>query len=442
MKYKKELAGTGHVFAFTLKQLFKNKANIFSMVILFLVIYAMPLLMSGMGDQMDANFGTVEEEFCLSEEAKVYLIDETNLGFSLPETLCEANVTVIPLGSDKMPLLTEYDMLLHLTLGETGVKIKAEASKDTIYSEENLYEVSYALCQAIEEAKLGAAGLSEEQLSWLASEIHGDVYDETELTDDEDNFERSMLLQYVYSIVVMMMSVFAISYIMSTVVEEKSSKLVELLLVSVRPLALMVGKIFAAMVYVICLMGLMLFAAVSSLMTSMIVQGTDVSTILEQTGMSSAGLEGILYILLNPMTIGVLVISLLLGYMTFALMAGVCGASCNDTQDMQGAMTLPMVLIMGSYIMSVAFGAFDSPVVCHVVSLIPFLSIFFAPVQYMLGNISILVVLLTWILQGAIVLLLVWISSRVYEGLILYRGNRMKLGAIVQMAMEQKGGKA
>lgn len=43
------------------------------------------------------------------------------------------------------------------------------------------------------------------------------------------------VIQLVYAIVVLMVSIMSVSYIIRAVVEEKSSKLVEMLLLNVRP---------------------------------------------------------------------------------------------------------------------------------------------------------------------------------------------------------------
>ena len=66
-------------------------------------------------------------------------------------------------------------------------------------------------------------------------------------SDQEANWETGYWTQMIYSILVLMVSIFSVSYIVRAVVEEKSSKLVETLLVSIRPLALILGKILAVM---------------------------------------------------------------------------------------------------------------------------------------------------------------------------------------------------
>ena len=67
-----------------------------------------------------------------------------------------------------------------------------------------------------------------------------------------------------YSIFVLMLCTFVSSYIIQKVIEEKASKLAELLMVSVKPLAMLLGKILAVMTYVFGLIVSLLAVMVAS----------------------------------------------------------------------------------------------------------------------------------------------------------------------------------
>ena len=64
-------------------------------------------------------------------------------------------------------------------------------------------------------------------------------------------FDANFAIQYGYSIVVMILCLLSASFIIRCIVTEKDSKLIELLMVSVSPLALLLGKILAVMTYVL-----------------------------------------------------------------------------------------------------------------------------------------------------------------------------------------------
>ena len=70
------------------------------------------------------------------------------------------------------------------------------------------------------------------------------------LSEDEVGFDARYFIQYAYSIVVMMICIFACTYIVRSIIEEKSSKLVETLLVSIRSEAMILGKIMAIITFI------------------------------------------------------------------------------------------------------------------------------------------------------------------------------------------------
>ena len=79
-----------------------------------------------------------------------------------------------------------------------------------------------------------------------------------------------------------------------------------------------------------------------------------------------------------------------------------------------------------------------SPAVAVVTSLIPMLSIFCAPVQFMMGNIGAGVLVIAWILQIAVIGLLAVMCAKIYEELIIYKGKRLTFMQIVKMALRKE----
>lgn len=160
-------------------------------------------------------------------------------------------------------------------------------------------------------------------------------------SDQEANWETGYWTQMIYSILMLMVSIFSVSYIVRAVVEEKSSKLVETLLVSIRPLALILGKILAVMACV--------FGGFAALALGVLLSFAGTSLLWPQ--LSIAGISGFFSgISLGWDTVPVLVVSLALGHLTFALVAGLSGAGCSSTQELDGAMSFSVLLIMAGYL--------------------------------------------------------------------------------------------
>jgi len=144
---------------------------------------------------------------------------------------------------------------------------------------------------------------------------------------------------------------------------------------------------------------------------------------------------------INPATIAVAVFSLLLGYMTYSLLSGMTGAGCSEPEDIQAANSTSMMIIMGCYMIALFTSMMGSRTAAIVTSLLPMISVFCAPVQFMMGNISVGILAAAWILQIGVIILLALMCAKIYEELIIYRGKRLTFMQIVKMAIGKGAGK-
>jgi ABC-type Na+ efflux pump permease subunit len=107
-------------------------------------------------------------------------------------------------------------------------------------------------------------------------------------------------------------------------------------------------------------------------------------------------------------------------------------------EDMESANMAVLLIVMFGYLVSCIAVPFSTETgnsaVAIIVSLFPIVSIFCAPVQYICGNISIYILLLSWLIQVGLITLLAVFCSRVYEGLVIHKGSRVKLKELLSMA--------
>lgn len=274
------------------------------------------------------------------------------------------------------------------------------------------------------------SGMTEDQMEILSANYSVDVMTEEEYrADDGVDMDALFVIQYVYSIFVMFVSIFSASYIIRAVIEEKASKLVETLMVSVKPLALILGKILSVMTYIFGLFVAMILAfGLSYGICGRFMDVSAIGTLMSSMGFSSELMN------LSVSTVLIVLISLILGYLAFSIIAGVSGTCCSSMEDMESANLSVTLLIMAGYLVSCMTVAISGGVPAVVVSLLPVVSVFCAPVQYVVGHISLAVFLLSWLLQALYIVLLAIFATRVYRELIMYRGNRVKLMQLFRMA--------
>ena len=404
---RREFTGTGEVFRFTLKQYLKAKGTLVSMIV---------LLIGLMGAVFIASYSTRGGSGAFAIR-QVALVNRTGIPVSVEEIAAsdEALQGLTEVG------LSQAQAVLTLERDSEGYWISAEGEG---LSSQEKSTLEKAVRTAFNAARLGSRGFSGRAMT-LEEYLSPDVKDE------KTQFSARFTLAYVYAMVLMMLVMFSSGYIIHSVLEEKASRLVEMLLVSVRPMALILGKVLAGMCLVtgqVCLLALGGWGALE--VAKAFLGHTDLARMLAETGVLSALSH------LNAGTLAVFAVSMLLGFFTFALLGGLSGACCSRMEDMGSANTAVVFTTLVAYLASVVTAAFEGvPVV--VCSLIPFVSVFTAPVKLLGGEISFWVVAVSWLLQGAVAAELALLCRRVYPRLILQNGPRVKWAQLVRMA---KGG--
>lgn len=405
----RDLSGTGQVYRFTLSQLLKSRANRVTLIIMVLLAaVSMPLtaLLGGETPETSDTAGL----------ASVRVDNRTDLVLDFSGEAYWAD-------TDFSADAGEPDAVVTVTGDETGYQVAVVGSETADAGE--LSQLAETARQAVRDACLRAAGLSSRQLEAL-----------TASTGEEDSHEDGFWVQYGYSILAMILCLMSASYVIRAVVEEKDSRLVELLLVSVKPMALLAGKILAVMAFTFgwllaMLAGLGVSCGLTAgLMGSGVLQ-KQLSGLLAAVPRVQEDLWQAAGVLL------VLLVSLGLGYLTMSLIGGVAGACCSGMEEAGEATGPVMLLTMAGYLASFVVGAVPSGPVAVFSTLCPVVSIFCAPVQFAGGNVSFWLVLASWAIQAAVIWGLLTLASRVYAGLIVHRGSRVKLRELMSMA---KGG--
>lgn len=405
----RDLSGTGQVYRFTLSQLLKSRANRVTLIIMVLLAaVSMPLtaLLGGETPETSDTAGL----------ASVRVDNRTDLVLDFSGDAYWAD-------TDFSADAGEPDAVVTITGDETGYQVAVNGSETADAGE--LSQLAETARQAVRDACLRAAGLSSRQLEAL-----------TASTGEEDSHEEGFWVQYGYSILAMILCLMSASYVIRAVVEEKDSRLVELLLVSVKPMALLAGKILAVMAFTFGWLLAMLagFGVSCGLTAGLMGPGVlqkQLSGLLAAVPRVQEDLWQVAGVLL------VLLVSLGLGYLTMSLIGGVAGACCSGMEEAGEATGPVMLLTMAGYLASCVVGAVPSGPVAVFSTLCPVVSIFCAPVQFAGGNVSIWLVLASWVIQAAVIWGLLTLASRVYAGLIVHRGSRVKLRELMSMA---KGG--
>ncbi len=391
MKFE-TFAGTGKVFRFTLAQLLKSKANIRALVIVLLMgLLSTPLL------SLIRGGGSGE-----SEPSAVYVDNQSGLSLDgLQAYLKEAGLGDVTVKSG-LPEKPEKEAALRLTNGQNGLSVEIAGSS------EKSYWAAELTAAYLHRELLLKAGFTPEQADQLIPADSDMIYaseldkapapdgpspegsDPEEIDAEEGGLSGAYTVQLGFSVLLIMVSMISVNFVIRSVVEEKTSKLVDLLLVSVKPGALLLGKVLASLVY-----SLLYFTC---LLGGALLSRTVFGLFMDMSGVDSY-LGGILKLNLSPRVLLVLIVTSVIGLLVFGILSGLSGAGCSSVEESGGAMSLCLLLIMGGYMVSIMTMAVRVPEgsLAKTLSIVPVLSMFAAPTLYMYGSVGIATVALGWL---------------------------------------------
>lgn len=317
----------------------------------------------------------------------------------------------------------------------------------------NLTEsIGYKLDQAVEDYRISQYNI--EGLEEIMKDVKADVRLKSyTLGDDgEEKISESGVYMAVSMILGMIIYLFVImfgSMVMSSVIEEKSSRVVEVLISSVKATELMFGKIIG--IALVALTQFMLwivltFAIVGvagavagpallgdtnpeevAQMTQMMTAG-DPTTAQIADMASEPGAMSVIVSSLSNMPIGQIVVSFFLyfifGYMLYAsLFAAIGSAVENEGDSNQLQMPLTVPILLGFFIAISAFNNPNSQLVFWG-SMIPFTSPIVMLARLPFGGVPMWELVLSLVLLVATFALCAWVSAKIYRVGILMFGKK------------------
>ena len=279
------------------------------------------------------------------------------------------------------------------------------------------------ISEIIKAEKINALGISTAQIEDLNKGVNLHVVNVLEKEKKQDSFlvgvksGLSMFLMYCVFTFIMMYGI----RVMRSVLEEKNNRVVEILISSVKPFELMMGKILGVTGVALVQFGVwvvMIFASVMTLGSSnvgMVSGVAEVQMVLSALSQINYGL--ILF---------VFVIYFLLGYLFYSAMYAAIGSAVdNETETQQFTLFAILPMMLGFYGSITIMNNPDGPM-SFWLSMIPFTS----PIA-MLARIPFDVPVWELVLSIGILLIstlgMVFIASKIYRVGILMYGNKVTL---------------
>lgn len=434
---KSNIRGWKDVFSFTFIQTVKNKAFIISFLITLVIsLVSMPVLNMIKGGKDDT-----------SPVKKVYIDNKTSLGamdfkeLKDKDQFSQINFEIMKESYEEVSSRIEEkeneSIILTIAEDEAQYSLSFVKSSKGPLKESHLTSLSEEVSKQFEFYRNSAIGISPEQLDIINAKINTLV----NLADvngkeipKEDTTISGVEYGFIYGLlfILMMVNIFASTQVANSIVIEKSSRVIEYLLTSVKPLAIIVGKVLA-------MLSASLLQIVSMLVVAFI-SNKVVSSLDSSSGESilSQYLPENIFENLNLLNIVLCLILFILGLIFYAVLAGLAGATVSKMEEItEGLKLFTFTNLIGVYIALgaslVLMGAGENAFITYSY-LFPLSSPFILPGAILIGKATMPIVVISIVLQLVFIILLFKFVAKVYETLILHNGNAIKLKELFKIA--------
>lgn len=255
-------------------------------------------------------------------------------------------------------------------------------------------------------------GLSSEEMAKITSpiSINRVVTNEKEITASEDATNMSLV---VFLVPFFMLIVLLVQMIGAEINDEKTTRGMEIIISNVPAKVHLLTKIASSSIFVI-LQSLLLFtySIIGILIHGGLSLGSGKSNIIGSL-VESLKISGTFDILLKGAPI--LIIIFLLSFFIYATLAGVLASMTTSAEDFQQLQTPLMIVLMLGYYIGIMASAFKGSIFIRIISYLPFLSSMVAPITYILGETSLIDLVISALILFISCLVLFKYGIRVYK---------------------------
>ena len=422
-----------NVFAFTLKQHVKNKKFIVSTVVVALICLILPFLII-----LLLACDELSNEGSGNNAKRVFIVDE------IEGNSCDYSVLKDLQGFEALTFQSfesidsalesarenQGSIVISLTDDEgiIGVTAIIPDNSDVSYSEaEQIADGLRANMVLIMYQKLGVS----DNISSLLPSVSVEDSDNSGESDAQIAREiLSIVLMFVIVMLLYFMILFYGQSVSTSLVSEKTSKLSETLLLCVKPINIIFGKLFA-----ISLMGILqIFLWIVCFVASFFTGAIAAKAISPSTTMLPVLLLDNLGALSRVFTLGAIIFTCLTvacGFIMYCSIAAICGALASKSEDLSSTNSIFVIVLVVSFIAVLTGGVASTEGAPLWMSILPFTGMLINPGLLVAGKLSFAVSLSCFALTVAFSLALMYIAAKLYKALIFYKGA-FKLGNLLR----------
>ncbi|MDD4113024.1 MAG: ABC transporter permease [Herbinix sp.] len=321
-----------------------------------------------------------------------------------------------------------------LITGKDGIfEMEAIVPHNSTVATPDVDQLLAMMTSAFEDNKIMQANLNEEELKAVFTPVTT-AYSEFGESANMAAMVIKMVAPMVFSFMMYFMLLFYGQMVSKSVSTEKTSKLMETLLTSVHPYAMITGKVLATtalgiLQFIIWILSGVVGLYVGNAIAHQIYPGYENSVIsiinfikdnIGETGMT-----------LPALLLALIVFAI--GFMFYCVLAALSGCMVSKPEDVastQGLFQLPIVI---SWLLCYFAPLSGNYKLISVARYIPFTAPFCVPSDIITGTIGLGEGILSLLVLSVFSLIIIILSAKIYKGLVLYTGQKANMKQLVNI---------
>jgi len=372
------------------------------------------------------------------EKTKVYVVDNTSMSFDLFNLYMQESIKLYP-GSEYeivksedskeelIEVLKEENNSIILIINKSDMIIDVEMISNDYIDTMSMTLINTSVNNVKTYLSALEYNLSNEQLANLTG---GVVINRVVLNEDLDSTEENMtmIMTTVFPIVILpffMLVLFLVQMIGAEVNDEKTTRGMEIIISNVSPKVHFFSKCLAGNVFIL----FQLFLLIAYLLLALFIRN--------QFGSSMGGITSELSILLGSVftsdfilslkvVIPIMLVLMILNFIAYSLLAGILASMTTNTEDFQQLQTPIMILNLIGYYLAIMAGTFKGAVIIKIMGYIPFISAILSPSLFVLGQFTIVDLIIAIVLTIIVIFVLIKYGLRIYKvGILNYSSKNL-----------------
>ena len=368
-----------------------------------------------------------------SEKTKILVVDKTDISFdifkqSMKEiTKEEEDEKVVVKASNK----TEKQLKKDLKDNEVAIVFDNDEENFVtakVISKEKIDSSTYQyISQGLNSTKTSVTLVKTNTDPILLAKISSPMTTERIVLNDKKSVDENMemVMGSLFPTLILpffMLIIFLVQMIGGEICEEKTTKSMEIIISNVSPKVHLLSKVIASNLFII-IQGLLLvlYSVIGILISTKGHLSIDpnVDSLLTAT-VESGFLDKIITLL------PAILIMMLLSFLAYSLIAGILAAMTTNMEDFNQIQTPIMLVLLAGYYLAIMAGMFDGSVLIRILSYVPFISCLVSPSLYIIGQISMIDVIISIIVLIITILVMVKYGLRVYKvGILNYSNEKI-----------------